>query len=68
MEGKDFTKSGFDQIPIGSAPYQITDFDAGSYVELTRNPDYWGKDVPFMRGQANLDTIRWEFFLPMPPS
>ncbi|WP_417257278.1 extracellular solute-binding protein [Celeribacter sp.] len=61
-EGKDFTKSGFDQIPIGSAPYQITDFDPGTFVELTRNPDYWGKDVPFMRGQANLDTIRWEFF------
>lgn len=61
-EGKDFTKSGFDTIPIGSAPYVISDFKAGSYVELTRNPEYWGKDLPFMRGQANLDTIRWEFF------
>ncbi|WP_417248783.1 extracellular solute-binding protein [Celeribacter sp.] len=61
-EGKDFTKSGFENIPIGSAPYVLSDFDAGSFVEFTRNPDYWGKDVPFMRGQANLDTIRWEFF------
>lgn len=61
-DGKDFTASGFDQIPIGSAPYTVTDFKPGSFVELTRNPDYWGKDVPFMRGQANLDTIRWEFF------
>ncbi|ALI54364.1 extracellular solute-binding protein [Celeribacter marinus] len=61
-EGKDFTQSGFDEIPIGSAPYTVTDYDAGTFVELTRNPDYWGKDVPFMRGQANLDTIRWEFF------
>ncbi|WP_347184492.1 extracellular solute-binding protein [Pacificibacter sp.] len=61
-EGKDFTQSGFDQIPIGSSPYVISDFKPGSFVEFTRNPDYWGKDVPFMRGQANLDTIRWEFF------
>ncbi|RPE71533.1 peptide/nickel transport system substrate-binding protein [Pacificibacter maritimus] len=61
-DGLDFTKSGFDQIPIGSAPYVVSDFKAGSFVELSRNPDYWGKDVPFMRGQANLDTIRWEFF------
>lgn len=61
-DGKDFTKSGFDQIPIGSAPYVISDFKAGSFVEFARNPDYWGKSVPFMRGQANLDTIRWEFF------
>ncbi len=61
-EGKDFTQSGFDQIPIGSSPYVISDFKPGSFVEFKRNPDYWGKDVPFMRGQANLDTIRWEFF------
>ena len=61
-EGLDFTKSGFDTIPIGSAPYVLSDYKAGSFVELTRNPEYWGKDVPFMRGQANLDTIRWEFF------
>lgn len=61
-EGLDFTQSGFDNIPIGSGPYVISDFKAGSYVELSRNPEYWGKDVPFMRGQANLDTIRWEFF------
>jgi peptide/nickel transport system substrate-binding protein len=61
-DGKDFTQSGFDQIPIGSAPYVISDFKPGNFVELSRNPDYWGADVPFMRGQANLDTIRWEFF------
>ncbi len=61
-EGKDFTQSGFDQIPIGSSPYVISDFKPGSFVEFKRNPDYWGKDVPFMRGQANLDAIRWEFF------
>lgn len=61
-EGKDFAESGLDTIPISSAPYVIEDFDAGRYVSLKRNPDYWGKDVPYMRGQANLDEIRMEFY------
>jgi peptide/nickel transport system substrate-binding protein len=57
-----FFRSGLDTIPITTAPYVITDFDAGRYVELTRDEDYWGADIPFMRGQANVDTIRMEFF------
>ncbi len=61
-DGKDFTESGLDVIPITSAPYTITDFEAGRFVELTRDPDYWGKDVPIRRGTQNLDTIRLEFF------
>ncbi|WP_136443621.1 extracellular solute-binding protein [Pacificoceanicola onchidii] len=62
-EGKDFAESGLDVIPISSAPYVISDYEAGRHVTLKRNPDYWGNDVPYMRGQANLDTIRMEFFL-----
>jgi peptide/nickel transport system substrate-binding protein len=61
-EGVDFENSSLDMIPIGSSPYTITDFEAGRFVELTRNPDYWGKDVPFMKGTYVLDTIRMEFF------
>lgn len=61
-EGVDFEESGIGVIPIGSAPYVIGDFELGRYLELERNPDYWGKDVPFMKGQANFDTIRYEFF------
>ncbi|MCL3883752.1 extracellular solute-binding protein [Marivita sp. GX14005] len=61
-EGKDFTASGLDVIPITTAPYVIDDFEPGRFVSLKRNPDYWGKNVPFMRGQANLDEIRMEFY------
>ena len=61
--GLDFADSGVDVVPISSAPYVISDVDPGRYVVLTRNPDYWGDGVvPFMRGQANLDEIRMEFF------
>ena len=61
-EGRDFASSGLDVVPITSAPYVIDDFEAGRFVSLKRNPDYWGKDLPFMTGQANLDEIRMEFF------
>lgn len=61
-EGKDFDASGIDEIPLSTAPYVIDDFEPGRFVNLTRNPDYWGKDLNFMRGQANLDEIRMEFF------
>ncbi|MHA6344036.1 extracellular solute-binding protein [Roseivivax sp. CAU 1761] len=61
-EGKSFAESGLDVIPIATAPYVVEDFEAGRYVTLRRDPDYWGADLPFMRGQANLDEIRMEFY------
>jgi peptide/nickel transport system substrate-binding protein len=61
-EGRDFAKSGVDVIPIGSSPYPIDSFEPGRFISLKRNPDYWGKDVPFMRGQANLDEIRYDYY------
>lgn len=58
----DFKKSGLDVIPISTAPYVIDEFEAGRFISLRRNPDYWGTDVPYMSGQANVDEIRLEFF------
>lgn len=57
-----FLESGLDVIPIATAPYTVTDFEAGRFVELTRNPDYWGADLPFRRGTNVIDEIRLEFF------
>ena len=31
-------------------------------MTLTRNPDYWGQNVPFRRGTQNFDEIRMEFY------
>jgi peptide/nickel transport system substrate-binding protein len=61
-DGLNFAESGLDVIPISSAPYVIDDFEAGRFVSLKRNPDYWGRNVPFRRGTNNLDEIRMEFF------
>ncbi len=61
-DGKDFAESGLEDIPISSAPYTIDDFEAGRFVSLKRNPDYWGANLPFRRGTNNVDEIRMEFF------
>ncbi len=60
-DDQDFTESGL-TVPITSAPYVVDDLDPGRFLSLRRNPDYWGADLPFMRGQANLDEIRMEYF------
>ncbi len=61
-DGKDFTVSGVDVVPITSAPYQIAEFEAGKFLTLRRNPDYWGKDLAFRRGTDNVDEIKFEYF------
>ena len=61
-EGRDFDESGIDLIPMGSGPYIIDRFEAGRFISLRRNADYWGRDLPFMRGQANFDEIRYDYF------
>ncbi len=60
-DGKDFTASGMD-APIGSGPYVVGPFEAGRFISYVRNPDWWGADLPFNRGQHNLDEVRFEYF------
>lgn len=50
------------RIPVGTGPYIIDNVDPGRSITLKRDPDYWGKDVPFNRGQNNFDTLRYEWF------
>jgi peptide/nickel transport system substrate-binding protein len=48
--------------PIGSGPYRIMAVKPGASVTLTRNPDYWGRDLPINRGLYNFDEIRLDYF------
>ncbi len=59
---KDFTESGLDIVPITTAPYQITDFEAGRFIKLERDPNYWGNELSLRRGVNNFNTIRIEYF------
>jgi peptide/nickel transport system substrate-binding protein len=48
--------------PMGTGPYRVTSVRPGASVTLTRNPDYWGRDLPVNRGLWNFDEIRLDFY------
>ncbi len=48
--------------PTGSGPYQVTAVRPGASVTFTRNPDYWGRDLPINRGFWNFDEIRLDYY------
>jgi peptide/nickel transport system substrate-binding protein len=47
---------------IGSGPYRVSAVKPGASVTLTRNPGYWGRDLPVSRGLWNFDEIRLDFY------
>lgn len=60
-DGKDFTVSSL-EAPIGSGPYTVAEFEPGKFITYRKDPDWWGADLPFNRGQHNLDEIRYDYF------
>src|SRR6195952_5782870 len=59
--GRDFDKP-LNDPPLGSGPYRVGRFEFGRSLSLERVPDVWSKDLPVMRGLANFDTRRTEYF------
>jgi microcin C transport system substrate-binding protein len=59
--GRDFDKPLTDP-PLGSGPYRVGRFEFGRSLSMERVPDAWSKDLPVMRGLANFDTRRTEYF------
>ncbi|EKE17657.1 MAG: hypothetical protein ACD_10C00333G0002 [uncultured bacterium] len=60
-EDKDFTATTLEP-PIGSGPYVVAAFEPGRFISFKKNPDWWGKDLPFYSGQHNFDEVRYEYF------
>jgi len=48
--------------PVGSGPYRVSAVRPGASVSLTRNPDYWGRDLPVNRGLWNFDEVRIDYY------
>ncbi len=48
--------------PIGTGPYTITEVRPGERLVYTRNPNYWGRDIPSQRGFFNFDTIQVDYY------
>ncbi len=60
-QGKDFA-AGTLEVPVGSGPYVVEAFEPGRFIRFRRNPDWWGRDLGFNRGQNNFDEIRYDYF------
>ena len=48
--------------PVGSGPYRVSEVKPGQSVTLTRNPDYWGRDLAINRGFWNFDHVRLDYY------
>ena len=53
LEGRDLNHDVYNQKPIGTGPFRVSEFRRGQYVVLDRNPFYWGRDqqgvaLPYM--------------------
>ncbi len=60
-EGRDFARPLLEP-PLGSGPYRIERFEAGRGVTYRRVADYWGRDLPTMKGTNNFDGIRYDYY------
>jgi len=61
-----YSAHSFDQTtlepPMGSGPYKIADVKQGRSITYTRDPNYWGKDLPVNVGTLNFDRISFQYF------
>lgn len=61
-DGKDFANAPISEVPLGTGPYVVADYEPGRFVTLRRNAEYWGADIPFRRGTHNFDEIKLDFY------
>ncbi|MDR3474999.1 MAG: extracellular solute-binding protein [Devosia sp.] len=67
-EGKDASGKPRDisastlEPPMGSGPYKIKSFNAGSSIVYERDPHYWAQNEPTGIGENNFDELRYVYF------
>jgi peptide/nickel transport system substrate-binding protein len=44
LAGKDLNHDIYNDRPIGTGPFMVSEFRRGQHVVLDRNPHYWGRD------------------------
>ena len=47
---------------LGSGPYTVSAVKPGESVTFTRDPNYWGRDLPINRGLWNFDRIKFDYY------
>ena len=60
-QDRDFNQTTL-QPPVGSGPYKITLMDVGRSITYERDPNWWARDLPSMRGLYNFNKIRVDYY------
>jgi len=50
------------EAPIATGAYTVEASPSGQNVIYTRNPNYWGKDIPVRRGALNFDKVIYKLY------
>ena len=58
---REFDKTSL-EAPLGSGPYMVGDVEAGRSVTYVRDPNWWGKDLPFFKGFYNFDRVEYDYY------
>jgi len=54
LEGTDLNTSSYNETPVGTGPFKVTEFVRGQYVVCDRNENYWrksadGDELPYLQ-------------------
>ncbi len=60
-QDREFDKTTLEK-PLGSGPYRIAQMAIGRSITYERDPQYWGRDLPVIRGLYNFNRIRFEYY------
>ena len=60
-ESRDVKKTSIEP-PLGSGPYRVKKYRIGRSITYERVSDYWGANLPVMRGRYNFDELKWDYF------
>jgi microcin C transport system substrate-binding protein len=60
-ETREFDRTTFEP-PLGSGPYRVAAVVANRSVTYERVPDYWGRELPALRGRYNFDRIVHDYY------
>lgn len=58
---RDFAETTL-EAPLGSGAYRISEVDPGRKIVFERVHDYWGRDIPVMKGRFNFDRVEYDYF------
>lgn len=58
---RDISKTTLEPV-MGSGPYKIAAFSAGSTIRYELRDDYWGKDINVNVGQNNFRSVTYTYF------